>query len=101
MSSSALELTHQPANVLLASDACHFFGPPKTASGTTARAAFAQSTSFCTAGTPLTTIAPTTSPSTLMGKPAPDTAIRARGGPQAKSDGSTLLKLTKSTVARP
>src|SRR5947209_14523947 len=37
-----------------------------TASGTSARAAFAQSTSFCTAGAPLTPIAPTICPFTLM-----------------------------------
>jgi hypothetical protein len=33
--------------------------------------AFAQSTSFCTAGVPLRPIAPTTSPFTLMGNPPP------------------------------
>src|SRR5882762_4646630 len=101
MSSSALDLTHQPANELLASDACYFFGPPNTASGTSARAAFAQSTSFCTAGAPLTPIAPTTSPSTLMGNPPPHAAIRARVGTPAKSDGSPLKRLKKPGVNTP
>ena len=41
----------------------------QTTSGTTARPAFAQSMSFCTVGAPLTPIAPTISPSTLMGNP--------------------------------
>jgi hypothetical protein len=36
--------------------------------------AFAQSTSFCTAGVPLRPIAPTTSPFTLMGNPPPHAA---------------------------
>src|SRR5260221_513102 len=40
-----------------------------TASGMSARAAFAQLTSFCTVGAPLSPIAPTISPSTLMGNP--------------------------------
>src|SRR5258707_9991309 len=96
MSSSALELTHQPANELLASDTCYFVAPPNTPSGTSARAAFAQSTSFCTAGAPLTPIAPTTSPSTVMGTPPPHAAIRARVGTPAKSDGSPWIKLKKS-----
>src|ERR1700733_13065938 len=40
-----------------------------TASDTSARAAFAQSMSFCTVGAPLSPIAPTTSPFSLMGNP--------------------------------
>src|SRR6202166_5107118 len=50
---------------------CYFSG---IASGMSARAAFAQSTSFCTAGAPLRPIAPTTSPFTLMGNPPPHAA---------------------------
>src|ERR1700692_4465207 len=42
------------------------------------RAAFAQSTSFCTAGVPLRPIAPTTSPFTLMGNPPPPCFARSR-----------------------
>src|SRR2546426_4790572 len=42
-----------------------------TASDTSARAALAQSSSFCTVGAPLSPIAPTTSPFTLMGNPPP------------------------------
>src|SRR5260370_14125534 len=68
---------------------------PWTASGTSARAAFAQSTSFCTMGAPLSPIAPTISPSTLMGKPPPHAATRARLGMPAKSDGSPLDKVEK------
>src|SRR6266576_4332714 len=45
-----------------------------TASDTSARAAFAQSMSFCTVGAPLSPIAPTTSPFTLMGNPPPHAA---------------------------
>src|SRR5271154_976593 len=101
MSSSALDLTHQPANELLASDACYFFGPPNTASGTSARAAFAQSTSFCTVGAPLSPIAPTTSPFTLMGNPPPHAAIRASVGMPDRSDGSLWIKLKKSCVETP
>src|ERR1700681_3766198 len=51
-----------------------------TASDTSARAARAQSTSFCTVGAPLTPIAPTTSPFTLMGNPPPHAATRASVG---------------------
>ena len=58
------------------------------ASGTSAKAALAQSTSFCTAGAPLTPIAPTTSPFTLMGNPPPHAATRASVGMPARSDGS-------------
>src|SRR5207245_4988962 len=51
-----------------------------TTSGTSARAALAQSTSFCTVGAPLTPIAPTTSPFTLNGKPStPRRHTRKRG----------------------
>src|SRR3954465_14780167 len=49
-------------------------------SGTSARAALAQSTSFCTVGAPLSPIAPTTSPFTLMGNPPPHAATRESGG---------------------
>src|SRR3984893_2498463 len=72
-----------------------------TASGTRARAALAQSTSFCTAGAPLTPIAPTTSPFTLMGNPPPHAATRASVGIPAKSDGSLWIKLKKSCVETP
>src|SRR6202051_3849229 len=64
-----------------------------TASDTSARAAFAQSMSFCTVGAPLTPIAPTTSPFTLMGNPPPHAAIRASVGMPAKSDGSLWINL--------
>src|SRR5437868_2037143 len=74
---------------------------PWTASGTSARAAFAQSTSFCTMGAPLSPIAPTISPSTLMGKPPPHAATRARLGMPAKSDGSPWIKSKKSCVETP
>src|SRR5207245_10247693 len=47
-----------------------------TASDTSARAAFAQSMSFCTVGAALSSIARTTSPFTVMGSPAPHAAIR-------------------------
>src|ERR1700722_7228694 len=66
------------------------------ASGTTARAALAQSTLFCTVGAPLRPIAPTTSPFTLMGNPPPHAATRASVGMPAKSDGSPWIKLKKS-----
>src|SRR5207237_879272 len=72
-----------------------------TASDTRARAALAQSTSFCTAGAPLSPIAPTISPSTLMGNPPPQAATRESVGMPAKSDGSPLIKLKKSCVETP
>src|SRR5260221_14513128 len=72
-----------------------------TASVTTAKAALAQSTSFCPVGAPLTPIAPTISPSTLMGNPPPHAAIRASVGMPAKSDGSPWIKLKKSCVETP
>src|SRR5947208_7094394 len=75
----------------------HRFDP----SSTSARAALAQSTSFCTAGAPLTPIAPTISPSTLMGKPPPYAATRASVGMPARSDGSPLIKSKKSCVETP
>src|SRR5229473_1832881 len=71
------------------------------ASDTSASAALAQSTSFCTVGAPLTPIAPTTSPSTLMGNPPPHAATRASVGMPAKSDGSPWIKLKKSCVETP
>src|SRR5882757_1144706 len=77
------------------------FSPPGTASDTSARAALAQSTSFCTVGAPLTPIAPTISPSTLMGNPPPQAAIRESAGMPAKSDGSSWIKLKKSCVETP
>src|SRR5580704_8468335 len=72
-----------------------------TASDMDARAARAQSTSFCTAGAPLTPIAPTTSPFTLMGNPPPQAAIRAKVGMPAKSDGSLWINLKNSCVETP
>src|SRR6266545_7514975 len=72
-----------------------------TASGTSARAALAQSTSFCTVGAPLTPIAPTISPSTLMGNPPPYAATRASVGMPARSDGSPWMKSKKSCVEMP
>src|SRR5580700_11190212 len=72
-----------------------------TASATSARAALAQSTSFCTVGAPLSPIAPTTSPFTLMGTPPPHAATRASVGIPAKSDGSPWIKLKKSCVETP
>src|SRR6266436_749251 len=77
--------------------------PPSTgtASGTSARAARAQSTSVCTVGPPLTPIAPTISPSTLMGNPPPYAATRASVGMPAKSDGSPWIKSKKSCVETP
>src|ERR1700684_2801791 len=72
-----------------------------TASDTSARAALAQSMSFCTVGAPLSPIAPTISPSTLMGNPPPHAAIRASVGMPAKSDGSPWIKLKRSCVETP
>src|SRR3984893_5014897 len=72
-----------------------------TASDTSAKAAFAQSSSFCTVGAPLSPIAPTTSPFTLMGNPPPHAATRASVGMPANSDGSPLIKLKKSCVETP
>src|SRR6266446_1095440 len=72
-----------------------------TASDTSARAALAQSISFCTVGAPLSPIAPTISPSTLMGKPPPHAATRARLGMPARSDGSPWIKSKKSCVETP
>src|ERR1700681_1032231 len=71
------------------------------ASAKSARAALAQSTSFCTVGAPLTPIAPTISPSTLMGNPPPYAAIRGSAGMPAKSDGSLWIKLKNSCVETP
>src|SRR6266403_3926572 len=82
----------------------HLVGPfhsVGTASGRSARAALAQSMSFCTMGAPLTPIAPTTSPFTLMGNPPPHAATRASVGMPAKSDGSPWMKLKKSWVETP
>src|SRR6266478_1780940 len=82
----------------------HLVGPfhsVGTASGRSARAALAQSMSFCTMGAPLTPIAPTTSPFTLMGNPPPHAATRASVGMPAKSDGSPWIKLKKSCVETP
>src|SRR5713101_1611 len=72
-----------------------------TASETSARAALAQSISFCTVGAPLNPIAPTTSPSTLMGNPPPHAATRGSVGMPAKSDGSPWIKLKNSRVETP
>src|SRR5438309_11418691 len=72
-----------------------------TASDTSARAALAQSISFCTVGAPLNPIAPTTSPFTLMGSPSPHAATRASVGMPANSDGSPLIKSKKSWVETP
>src|SRR5467141_965064 len=71
------------------------------ASDTSASAALAQSSSFCTVGAPLSPIAPTTSPSTLMGNPPPYGATRASVGMPAKSDGSPWIKSKKSCVGTP
>src|SRR5882762_8183119 len=82
----------------------HLVGPfhsVGSASGRSARAALAQSMSFCTMGAPLTPIAPTTSPFTLMGNPPPHAATRASVGMPAKSDGSPWIKLKKSCVETP
>jgi hypothetical protein len=51
--------------------------------------------SFCTLGAPLTPIAPTISPSTLMGNPPPHAATRGSVGMPAKSDGFALDKVEK------
>src|SRR5258706_7451711 len=72
-----------------------------TASDTSVRAAFAQSTSFCTVGAPLSPIAPTTSPFTLMGSPPPHAATRESVGMPANSAGSRLIKSKKSCVETP
>src|SRR6266436_4689143 len=72
-----------------------------TASDTSTRAAFAHSMSFCTVGAPLSPIAPTTSPFTLMGNPPPHAAIRASVGMPAKSDGSLWINLKNSCVDTP
>src|SRR3984893_11042793 len=69
--------------------------------GTSARAAFAQSISFCTVGAPLSPIAPTISPFTLMGNPPPHAATRASVGMPAKSDGSLWIELKESCVVTP
>src|SRR5882724_8441429 len=82
-------------------DSRYLFGPLGTASGTGARAALAQSMSFCTVGAPLSPIAPTTSPSTLMGNPPPHAAIRASVGMPANSDGSPWIKSKNSCVETP
>src|SRR6478736_8713479 len=78
-----------------------YYSVGAAASVTSARAALAQSTSFCTAGAPLTPIAPTISPFTLMGNPPPHAATRASVGMPAKSDGSLWIKLKKSWVETP
>src|ERR1700691_4609952 len=72
-----------------------------TASDTSASAALAQSMSFCTVGAPLSPIAPTISPHTLIGNPPPHAAIRGSVGMPAKSDGSAWIKLNKSCVGTP
>src|ERR1700682_4596527 len=72
-----------------------------SASDTSASAALAQSMSFCTVGAPLSPIAPTISPSTLMGNPPPHAATRASVGTPATSDGSPWIKLKKSCVGTP
>src|SRR6202043_765978 len=82
----------------------HLVGPFHSvgaAPDTSAKAALAQSMSFCTLGAPLTPIAPTISPSTLMGNPPPHAATRASVGMPAKSDGSPWIKLKKSLVETP
>src|SRR6266404_387160 len=94
-SSEAVPSSHVIAHLGLA------IQPTGTASDTTARAALAQSTSFCTVGAPLIPMAPTTSPFTLMGNPTPHAAIRASVGMPAKSDGSPWIKLKKSCVETP
>src|ERR1700726_3774991 len=75
--------------------------PTGPASDTSARAALAQSMSFCTVGAPLSPIAPTIAPSTLMGNPPPQAAIRASVGIPAKSEGSSLMKSNNSCVETP
>src|ERR1700731_3287937 len=57
--------------------------------------------SFCTVGAPLSPIAPTISPFSLMGNPPPHAAIRASVGMPAKSDGSLWIKLKNSCVETP
>src|SRR6266851_4393416 len=80
----------------------HTIQPPlRKCHGTSARAPLAQSTSFCTAGAPLSPIAPTISPSTLIGNPPPQAATRESVGMPAKSDGSPWIKLKKSCVETP
>src|SRR2546426_4502086 len=76
-------------------DSAYRFSPLGTASDTSARAALAQSTSFCTVGAPVTQIAAAIAPSTLMGNPPPYAATRASVGMPAKSDGSPWIKLQK------
>src|SRR5258708_26888245 len=71
------------------------------ASDMSARAARAQSTSFCTVGAPLNPIAPTTSPFTLIGNPPPHAATRGSVGMPAKSDGSPWIESKKSCVGTP
>src|SRR2546426_1243961 len=51
--------------------------------------------SFCTVGAPLTPIAPTTSPFTLMGNPPPHAATRASVGRPAKKRRVALDKVEK------
>src|SRR5580692_2951555 len=74
------------------SRSCYLVG---AASGTSARAALAQSTSFCTVGAPLTPIAPTTSPFTLMGNPPPHAATRASVGMPGQKRRVPLDKVEK------
>src|SRR5882762_11838454 len=57
--------------------------------------------SFCTVGAPLSPIAPTISPSTLIGNPPPHAAIRASVGIPAKREGSPLMKSNNSCVDTP
>src|SRR6266403_2003197 len=85
----------------VSADAGYFFCPAGTASDKSARAALAQSMSFGTVGAPLSPIAPTISPSTLMGNPPPHAAIRASVGMPAKRDGSPWIKLKRSCVETP
>src|SRR5438477_10365500 len=60
-----------------------------TKSDTSARAALAQSISFYTVGAPLSPIAPTISPSTLMGKPQPFRFQPIGQGPAARGHPSS------------
>src|SRR6202051_710946 len=85
----------------VSADAGYSFSPAGTASDTSVRAALAQSMSFCPVGAPLSPIAPTISPSTLMGNPPPHAAIRGSVGMPAKSDGSPLMKSNNSCVETP
>src|SRR5713226_5182317 len=96
-----LENAMHHSHVSADADSGYRFSPPGTALDTSARAALAQSTSFCTAGAPLSPIAPTISPSTLMGNPPPHAATRESVGMPAKSDGSPWIKLKKSCVETP